>query len=62
MQQLLDFLCNSRVCRESAFDNGKIEKYVVILKNGRHMQYLNSLETELIEGDNIAMFPPVAGG
>lgn len=34
-----------------------------ILLNGRHVIHLpNGLDTELEEGDEIALFPPVAGG
>lgn len=34
-----------------------------ILLNGRHVIHLpNGLNTELKEGDEIALFPPIAGG
>ena len=34
-----------------------------ILLNGRHIVHLpKGLETELKEGDEVALFPPVAGG
>ena len=59
---LLDLLCDSRERREKIFDNGKLKPYMVILRNGRHIQHLKGLKTELAEGDNIAIFPPVAGG
>ena len=37
--------------------------YIQILVNGRHYRHLpNSLDTELKEGDELSIFPPVAGG
>ncbi len=36
---------------------------VVILLNGRHSSHLpDGLDTRLEEGDEVAIFPPVAGG
>jgi MoaD family protein len=36
---------------------------IVILLNGRHSSHLpDGLDTELADGDEVALFPPVAGG
>jgi molybdopterin converting factor small subunit len=36
---------------------------IVVLLNGRHSSHLpDGLDTELAEGDEVALFPPVAGG
>ena len=36
---------------------------VIILLNGRHSSHLpDGLDTELADGDEVALFPPVAGG
>jgi MoaD family protein len=36
---------------------------IVILLNGRHSSHLpDGLDTELTDGDEVALFPPVAGG
>ena len=36
---------------------------IVILVNGRHSSHLpDGLDTELADGDEVALFPPVAGG
>jgi len=41
----------------------KVRGDIRILLNGRHIVHLpKGLETELKEGDEIALFPPVAGG
>jgi molybdopterin synthase sulfur carrier subunit len=35
---------------------------MIVLKNGRNIKYLDGAGTRLEEGNNIALFPPVAGG
>ena len=35
---------------------------VNVLVNGRHIESLDGLETELKEGDEVALFPAVVGG
>ena len=41
----------------------EIRRDILILLNGRHVIHLpNGLDTELKEGDEIALFPPIAGG
>jgi molybdopterin synthase sulfur carrier subunit len=38
-------------------------RYIQVLVNGRHYRHLpNGLDTELKEGDEVSLFPPVAGG
>ena len=41
---------------------GELKSLVNILRNGRNIKSLDDLESELAEGDVIAIFPPVAGG
>ena len=43
-------------------DRGELKPYVSILKGGRNIRFIRGLETELTEGEVIAIFPPVAGG
>ncbi len=42
--------------------SGMIKKHVHILINGRHILSLSGIKTELVDGDEVAIFPPVAGG
>lgn len=43
--------------------NSQINRNVSILLNGRHYTFLpHRLDTLLTEGDEISLFPPVAGG
>jgi len=60
--ELLGLIFNTEERRKKIFDNGKIKPYVIILKNGRHIQHLDGVETELKEGDKVSIFPPIAGG
>lgn len=43
-------------------DAGRLKEYVSILVNGRNARHLMNEDTALHEGDEIALFPPVAGG
>jgi len=41
----------------------EVRDHIVILVNGRHYRNLpGNLDSELREGDEVALFPPVAGG
>lgn len=60
--ELLDSLFNTEERRGKIFDHGKLKPFIIIFKNGRHIQHLDGLETELREGDSVAIFPPIAGG
>jgi sulfur-carrier protein len=61
---LLKDLCNANPrLQEKLFDDGgAVKPYVLILKNGRNIDSLKNLDTEITEGDVISVFPPVAGG
>jgi len=63
IRELLEFLCNTYERRQRIFDqSGQLRSDVTILKNGRHIYFLDGIQTELKEGDTIAIFPPVYGG
>jgi molybdopterin synthase sulfur carrier subunit len=40
----------------------KIKSGVTVMLNGRNVRFLDGLDTELSEGDTIAIFPPIGGG
>jgi molybdopterin synthase sulfur carrier subunit len=40
-----------------------LSQHIIVLVNGRHVSHLpNGLSTELNDGDEVALFPPIAGG
>jgi molybdopterin synthase sulfur carrier subunit len=51
--------------RTMVFDTetGKISDHIAILVNGRHYSHIpDKLDTQLQVGDQVAIFPPIAGG
>jgi molybdopterin synthase sulfur carrier subunit len=58
-----DVLCNSPERRRQIFDDqGQIRSDLTILRNGRNIEFLSSLDTELNDGDTVTIFLPVFGG
>ncbi|MFX1253455.1 MAG: ubiquitin-like small modifier protein 1 [Promethearchaeota archaeon] len=61
--QLLQVLCSLYDLRDQLFDEkNSLRKWIKILINGRNIDFLEGLKTKLNSGDEIAVFPPVAGG
>jgi len=48
--------------RPLIFENGDLRDYVHIMVNGKHINHLKGMETELSKEDVVAIFPPVSGG
>jgi sulfur-carrier protein len=47
-----------RICDET----GKVRRFVNVYVNGDDIRFLQNLETNLKEGDNISIVPAIAGG
>ncbi len=48
--------------KETLFSRNKLQKGVIILKNGRNIFHLAGLDTKIFPGDVLVIFPPGAGG
>ena len=60
---LSELASNSPRFKESAFDNsGVLRDYVLLMVNKKKIDPCQELSQEVHEGDELAIFPPVAGG
>ena len=56
-------LCKiSPALNEKLFQNGELRPLYIISLNGRHIDLIKGLDTEAQITDEIAIFPPIAGG
>ena len=63
IQNLLELLCNSPERRKAIFDGtGTLSPEVIVMSNGRHIQFLNGVQTVLGDEDVVVLAPRVYGG
>jgi sulfur-carrier protein len=43
-------------------ENGAFREFVILMKNGKRVDIADAVQTPVENGDEIAVFPPVAGG
>ena len=49
--------------RESVLDDdGNLQGSIIVLINGRSIEFLDGLNSTIQESDQLAIFPPIAGG
>ena len=51
-----------RPFRRAVFDGDALHGEIIILVNGRNVRHLQLLDTPLRDGDEISIFPMIAGG
>jgi molybdopterin synthase sulfur carrier subunit len=63
ISHLLDELFIDSVIKEVMLDENQVLKSdITILRNGREIKFLDGTDTKLSSGDDISIFPLVAGG
>jgi molybdopterin converting factor small subunit len=50
------------ITRSVLTDDGSLHRFVNVYVNEEDVRYLGALETEVAEGDTVAILPAVAGG
>lgn len=49
--------------REALYDErGSLRPFLKVLVNGRDIEFLSGLDTQLSEGDEVSIIPPAGGG
>ena len=43
-------------------ESGELKRFYSCMVNGKRIELLDGYDTELVDGDAIALFPPIGGG
>jgi molybdopterin synthase sulfur carrier subunit len=43
-------------------EKGAFHEFVILMKNGKRVELSDAAKTPVVDGDEVAVFPPVAGG
>jgi molybdopterin synthase sulfur carrier subunit len=63
LREALEHLCaGDEDLRAAIFDGHVLHPHVRVLINGRDSELAQGLDTPLTEDDQVAVFPPIAGG
>jgi molybdopterin synthase sulfur carrier subunit len=63
LREALENLCrDNEALRTAIFDDNMLRPHVRVMVNGRDCELESGLETAVYENDQIAIFPPIAGG
>lgn len=63
IREALESICMEKDdLRTAIFDGDKLRPHVRVMVNGRDSEMVDGLETAVTADDQIAIFPPIAGG
>ena len=63
IRELLQHLCaENDALKEAIWDGNALRPFIRIMVNGRDSELAQGLDTAITETDQIAIFPPIAGG
>ena len=63
IREVLEKICaDNESLRMAIFDGTKLHQHVRVMVNGRDSELTKGLETPVSANDQIALFPPIAGG
>jgi len=63
IQEALESICMEKEgLRAAIFDEDGLRPHVRVMVNGHDSELADGLETTVSENDQIAIFPPIAGG
>jgi molybdopterin synthase sulfur carrier subunit len=63
VQAILDHLCQGRDdLKDALFDGPSLAAHIRVMVNGRDIELDHGLMTTVSQDDQIAIFPPIAGG
>jgi sulfur-carrier protein len=62
IKTLLDDLISTKPRLKNALfeESGQIKEYIIIMKNRKNINTMDGLNTQLAEGDEVAILPPAA--
>ena len=63
IREALESICiEKEALRAAIFAGDQLRAHVRVMVNGRDAELANGLETAVSDNDQIALFPPIAGG
>ena len=63
VREVLDALCrDNEALRAAILDGDGLQPHVRVMSNGRDVELHRGLDTPIGEHDQLAIFPPIAGG